>query len=130
MMIFAKYTLVLRTLTVAIAASVLLSGCGIYRINILQGNFLDQAKVDQIEQGMTRNQVKFLLGTPMIADVFNDDRWDYIFYIKNGKTGEITNKKVTVYFDGNAVREVKQEGELESSATQTSAAPQPQLHMI
>jgi outer membrane protein assembly factor BamE len=80
----------------------LASGC-VYRINIQQGNFLDQAAVDQVKPGMTRSQVRYLLGTPMVADSFNKERWDYIYYLKKGRTGHVDSRRVTVYFDGDKV---------------------------
>jgi outer membrane protein assembly factor BamE len=61
------------------------SGC-IYRINIHQGNFLEAKTLDQLAPGMTRSQVRFLLGTPMVADEFSPNRWDYFYYFKDGKT--------------------------------------------
>jgi outer membrane protein assembly factor BamE len=67
------------------ALTALASGC-VYRINIQQGNFLDQAAVEQVKAGMTRSQVRYLLGTPMVADSFNKERWDYIYYLKKGST--------------------------------------------
>ena len=88
-----------------------LTACTGYRINVLQGNFLDQEKIDQISQGMTRNQVKYLLGTPMVADSFHEDRWDYVYQFKVGKTGEIIRRKVTVFFEGDAVQRVEQYGQ-------------------
>lgn len=84
--------------------SLLLSGAGcVYRINIQQGNFLDQAAVEQIKAGMTRSQVRYLLGTPMVADTFNKERWDYIYYLKKGRTRHVDSRRVTVYFDGEKV---------------------------
>ena len=71
-----------------------------YKINIQQGNFLDQEDIDQIEPGMTRSQVRFLLGTPMVADLFNENRWDYVYYLKVGRTGEIFRRHFIVYFEG------------------------------
>ena len=67
-----------------------LSSACVYRINIQQGNFLDQAAVDQVKAGMTRSQVRYLLGTPMVADSFNKERWDYIYYLKKGRTATPT----------------------------------------
>ncbi len=51
-----------------------------YRITIVQGNFVSQEAASQMKVGMTRDQVKLLLGTPLLADMFHADRWDYIFY--------------------------------------------------
>lgn len=107
----SKYTSVLRLCVCAIVLTFGLSGCGGYRINVLQGNYLDQEKIDQISQGMTRNQVKYLLGTPMVADSFHEDRWDYVYQFRIGKTQQIINRKVTVFFDGDEVRYVEQYGQ-------------------
>ncbi len=76
-----------------------------YRINIQQGNFLEEEDVDQVQAGMTRSQVRFLLGTPMVEDLFNNDRWDYFYYLKIGRTQEVYTRHFTVYFEGDqAVR--------------------------
>jgi outer membrane protein assembly factor BamE len=74
-----------------------LPGC-VYRINISQGNFLEAKEVDQVVVGMTRSQVRFLLGTPMLADSFHPDRWDYLYYFKRGKTQKVERRLLTVYF--------------------------------
>ena len=60
----------------------LLSACFLkpYKIDVQQGNFLDQEMVAKLKPGMTRSQVRFLLGTPLIADPFHPDRWDYVYY--------------------------------------------------
>ena len=80
----------------------LASGC-VYRINIQQGNFLDQAAVDTVKPGMTRSQVRYLLGTPMVADSFDKERWDYIYYLKKGRSRHVDSRRVTVYFEGDKV---------------------------
>src|ERR1700683_1057483 len=90
-----------RIIVVGILAS--LSCACVYRINIQQGNFLDQVAVDQVKAGMTRSQVRYLLGTPMVADSFNRDRWDYIYYLKKGRTRHLDSRRVTVDFDGEKV---------------------------
>ena len=82
------------------------SGCGavgfpgVYVIDIEQGNIITQDMVDQLKPGMNRNQVQFILGTPLIEDSFHQDRWDYLYTIRNGTTVK-THKRLTVFFDGN-----------------------------
>src|SRR5262245_22603947 len=72
-------------------------GC-VYRINIQQGNYLDPAALEQLQVGMTRSHVRYLLGTPMVPDAFDKDRWDYLFYFKRGRLRDPEERKVTVYF--------------------------------
>jgi outer membrane protein assembly factor BamE len=93
---------ILRTGFIAVGLALAAAGC-VYRINIQQGNFLDQAAVDTVKTGMTRSQVRYLLGTPMVADSFNKERWDYIYYLKKGRTRHVDSRRVTVYFDGDKV---------------------------
>ena len=92
------------------------AGCGMvrgftlkpYRLDVQQGNFLDEEDLEQIQPGMTRTQVRFLLGTPMVADTFNDDRWDYVYYYRRGRSGDIYLRHFTVYFEGDqAIRVVR-----------------------
>lgn len=70
-----------------------------YKIDIQQGNVLTQEMVSQLKPGLTRDQVRFLLGTPLIADVFHRQRWDYVYSYRNGRTGEVEMRKFAVYFD-------------------------------
>lgn len=71
-----------------------------YRIDIQQGNFVSREMVSQLKEGMTREQVRFVMGTPMLTDLFHADRWDYPFRIRKGN-GELTSSLVTVHFKGN-----------------------------
>jgi len=105
----------------AVGWSVLGSGC-VYRINIQQGNFLDQGAVDQVKEGMTRSQVRYLLGTPMVADSFDKARWDYIYYLKKGRSGHVDSRRVTVYFDGDKVAKLDKPSDAEAAAQAASAA--------
>jgi outer membrane protein assembly factor BamE len=107
----------LATLLVALATS----AC-VYRINIQQGNFLDQKAVDQVQNGMTRSQVRYLLGTPMVADSFNKERWDYIYYLKKGRSRHVDSRRVTVYFDGDKVANLDKPTDAEAAAQDASAA--------
>ena len=101
------------------ALAVLASGC-VYRINIQQGNFLDQAAVDQVKDGMTRSQVRYLLGTPMVADSFNKERWDYIYYLKKGRSRHVDSRRVTVFFDGEKVARLDKPSDAEAAAQEKS----------
>ena len=73
-----------------------------YRPDIQQGNFISQEMLAQLKPGQTREQVKFILGTPLLTDVFHADRWDYPFYLARGN-GELTQARVTVYFKDDKV---------------------------
>jgi len=73
-----------------------------YRPDIQQGNFVSQEMLAQLKVGQTREQVKFLLGTPLLTDAFHADRWDYPFYLARGN-GELTKARVTVYFKDDKV---------------------------
>ncbi|HEX9172345.1 MAG TPA: outer membrane protein assembly factor BamE [Telluria sp.] len=74
-----------------------------YRPDIQQGNFVSQEMLTQLKVGQTREQVRFLLGTPLLTDIFHADRWDYPFYLARGN-GELTTSRVTVYFKDDVVQ--------------------------
>jgi outer membrane protein assembly factor BamE len=80
-------------------------GC-VYQANLSQGNLLKQEDLDQVEVGMTRRQVRFLLGTPMIDDPFHEERWDYVYYLKIGRDDAIFKRWISIYFDGEKVSEI------------------------
>ena len=88
----------LRRLAAAALALVLLAGC-VHRIDIQQGNFLDTEDIDRIAVGMTRVQVRALLGTPMVADPFQGSRWDYVYYLKRGRWQKPLQRHFIVFFD-------------------------------
>jgi outer membrane protein assembly factor BamE len=98
--------LVLLLITVAFS-----SAC-VYRANISQGNLIKQDDLDQVEIGMTRNQVRFLLGTPMIDDPFHTNRWDYVYYLKIGREDAGFKRWVSVIFEEGEVIEIRKEQEL------------------
>ena len=110
-----------RHLLLGLLVGLLASAC-VYRINIQQGNFLDQAAVDQVKAGMTRSQVRYLLGTPMVADSFNKERWDYIYYLKKGRSRHVDSRRVTVYFDADKVARLDKPTAAEAAAQDASAA--------
>ncbi|OON60377.1 hypothetical protein B0920_15395 [Massilia sp. KIM] len=73
-----------------------------YRPDIQQGNFVSQEMLSQLKVGQTRDQVRFLLGSPLLTDAFHADRWDYPFYLARGN-GELTTSRVTVFFKDDKV---------------------------
>jgi len=100
-------------LLVLLLISLIFSAGCVYRANISQGNLIKQEDLDQLEIGMTRNQVRFLLGTPMIDDPFHMDRWDYIYYLRVGREDAGFKRWVTVLFEDGEVIEIRKEQELD-----------------
>ena len=74
-----------------------------YRPDVQQGNVVTKEMVDQLAAGMTRDQVRFLLGTPALVSVFHQDRWDYVYLLKRGKGSEVQSRRLTVHFKDNRV---------------------------
>ena len=103
-----KWTLFL-VMAIALALG---SGC-VYRANIAQGNLIKQEDLDQVEVGMTRSQVRFLLGTPMIDDPFHQARWDYVYYITIGRKSATFKRWVTIVFENDIVTDIKRDQELD-----------------
>lgn len=93
-------------------ASVLASGC-VYRPDIQQGNLLLPSDIDQVTVGMSRSQVRYLLGTPMVSDPFAPQRWDYVFRMTHGRSTTVDTAHIVVRFDGDKVSSVER---LESPA--------------
>jgi outer membrane protein assembly factor BamE len=82
-----------------------LSGC-VYRIDIQQGNFLEDKDIDRVTVGMTRVQVRSLLGTPMVADPFQSSRWDYVYYLKRGHLKKPVQRNFIVFFQDDKVSRI------------------------
>lgn len=76
-----------------------------YRIDINQGNYVTQEMVAQLKPGMTRDQVRFVLGTPLVADVFHADRWDYVYRFTPGR-GETQSRHFSIFFADNKLARV------------------------
>lgn len=104
----------MRSAIIAAAAVAALAGCSSYdsvtqriaqsitpyRITVVQGNFVSQEKASQLQVGMTRDQVRALLGTPLLSDMFHADRWDYLFYFKRGSTAVVQQRDLVLTFSG------------------------------
>lgn len=105
------------------AATMLGSGC-VYRLDIQQGNILDAEQIDQIQVGMTRSQVRFVLGTPMVADPFDQSRWDYVYWRRQGRGGQEFRSQTTVWFDGDQVARIDK-ADLPRPPGAEAAVPEP-----
>ncbi len=99
------------SLTVIVTMLLLASGC-VYQAALSQGNLLEQEDVDQVTLGMTRGQIRFLLGTPMIDDPFHENRWDYVYYLRVGRDKAIFKRWISIYFVNDNVSEVISDQEL------------------
>lgn len=101
----------LGLLAVSLLLVLLVSGCstlrfpGVYRIDVGQGNILTQEMVDKLRIGMTPRQVEFVMGSPMIADTFNPDRWDYLYQLETGKGFSLRNHLV-LYFENEKLAKI------------------------
>ncbi|MEY3018288.1 MAG: hypothetical protein RL336_1423 [Pseudomonadota bacterium] len=103
-----------RLMALVLAGSLLVAGCsfpGVYKMRVPQGNIVKQDMLDQLEIGMTKRQVRFIMGTPMVTDSFNDQRWDYIFQVQHGKK-TLIEERIAVIFDGDKL--VSIEGQLKN----------------
>lgn len=86
----------------------LLAGC-VYRVDVQQGNLLDDLNVEGVKTGMTRSQVRFLLGTPVVADDFHHDRWDYVYYFRRGRSSREEKRWLIVTFSDDKVTEIQRD---------------------
>ena len=100
---------------VVLVGLLFLSGCTdwIFRIDIPQGNFLDQNSVKDLRIGMTKEQVEFVLGLPVVRDSFDHDTWYYVYALKRGmkKRGKDVRQDMFIYFEEGKIARV--EGDLE-----------------
>ena len=96
-------------------AALALAAC-VYRIDIQQGNLLDEEDINQVDLGMTRSQVQFLLGTPMVSDSFHRDRWDYAYYYRRGRSPDADRRWVVVYFENDRVQRIERDIELQPAS--------------
>jgi len=80
-------------------AALLVSGCvSVYKLDVQQGNVVTPEMLGTLKPGMTRNQVRYVLGTPLIADPFHQDRWDYFYSYKKGGADSAQTRRLTVIF--------------------------------
>ena len=92
-------SMLFRVAIITIALSVSACSSWVYRIDIPQGNYLEQKSIDKIQIGMTKEQVKFILGSPVLIDAFDNDTWNYVYRFKSGRNKKLDmQKRFTVKF--------------------------------
>jgi outer membrane protein assembly factor BamE len=114
----------------AASAALLLASCGSaglpvpdikpYRIEIQQGNFVSQEMVSKLKPGMSKDQVRFVLGTPLITDSFHAERWDYVFRRQRANSDALEHRKIAVFFEDGKLKRI--EGDVKEAPTEAAAA--------
>lgn len=102
-----------RTSIIAVALSLSACSSWVYRIDIPQGNYLEQKSIDKIQIGMTKEQVKFVLGSPVMIDSFDKDTWNYVYRFKSGRSEKLNmQKEFIIKFKENKLVSAKGDFEL------------------
>ena len=113
-----------------LAALVVLGGCGfnfkmpnlgVYKIDIPQGNIVTQEMVDKLQPGMSKRQVRFVMGTPLIQDTFEPERWDYLRSLETRKEKR-SQQRISLFFENDIL--VRMEGDLAPGSAKTEPAAQ------
>jgi len=80
-----------------------------HRIEIQQGNYVTQDMVSQLKPGMTRDQVRYVLGTPLVTDIFHGDRWEYVFRRQKADSRAVEHGRISVFLSDNKLERVEEE---------------------
>lgn len=112
-----------QTRHLALLASLLMLGGCLYRMPVQQGNMLDETQVEQLTTGMTRSQVLYLLGTPMVPEGFNDDRWDYYHLYRDPARDLRQTRRLTVWFKDDKVERIEDDQPARGGDASTPATP-------
>ena len=102
----------------ALAIIALAAGCDSvpripYKIEIQQGNFISPDMISRLKPGMSKDQVRAVMGTPLLSGIFHAERWDYVYW-REQSDGKLENRKLVVYFDGGKLARVS--GDMASPA--------------
>lgn len=123
-------------LAALVVSSGLISGCSFdsvvglvdpYRIDVRQGNYVDQEMVAQLRRGMSRDQVRYVLGSPLVVDMFRSDRWDYVYRFRPG-SGEAQQRVISLFFAGDVLDRI--EGDVAAATGEAAATPQQRSRVV
>ena len=101
-----------------------------YKIDVQQGNVLTQDMVSQLKPGLSKDQVRFILGTPVLMDMFHANRWDYVYRLQKGSTGVAETRKFSVFFDADGKLSSVSGDVTAAQAADAAAAPESKLREI
>ena len=98
----------MKQILLVLLALGVLSGCSswVYKYDIVQGNYLNQRDVDKLRVNMTKEQVEYVLGNPVVSNAFRDDDWHYVYTRRVGKTDELLRKEIVVHFKNDIVSDI------------------------
>jgi outer membrane protein assembly factor BamE len=115
----------MQTILIYLIASVVIfiNGCTIHIPDVQQGNVLEPGALAQLHPGLSKKQVQFLMGTPIIRDAFHPERWDYV-YLFASQDSKTIRKRVTIFFDHDTVSRIETDGiNLPKAAPAAKQAP-------
>jgi len=108
----------MQKLLICIAALLMLAGCA-HKIDIQQGNVISLETLNKVKIGMDRDQVRYILGSPLLTDPFHKDRWDYYYSME--KEGDIVARYgATLHFNGNSLERIEKYGPIPATADNES----------
>ena len=117
----------IKTVTFSVALA-LVSGCsyvGVYKRDLAQGNLITKDMVSQLETGMTKEQVRYVMGSPLLQGPFDENRWDYVFYLDEAYA-DVEEKRVTRTFKDDKLTDIEREGNIEDDVElSTQGGPGP-----
>lgn len=128
--------MILSRITTAVLVAGVLSACSSvprlvseYKIDVQQGNVLTQEMVSQLRPGLSKDQVRFILGTPMLTDMFHADRWDYVYRLQKGSSGDVETRKFSTFFDADG-KLLRVAGDVVAAKAEEAAAPESRAREI
>lgn len=99
----------LKTFTLVLLTAAL-AGCGLFRVEIQQGNFISNEQVAQLEEGMTKREVRYIMGTPLVVDPFHEKtRWDYVYSYSPNLGADVKKRRVTLFFQDDTLERIIRE---------------------
>lgn len=107
----------MRRILVILTLAAALAGCTAHRIDVQQGNIVSRERLALVKPGMDQQQVRFALGSPLVLDPFQPDRWEYFYSLKQG--GELQNTyRVTLHFENGKLARIEEQGKLPETERQ------------
>lgn len=116
-----RYALLLAVLMLLGGCSFKMPNLGVYKIDIPQGNIVTQEMVDKLQPGMSKRQVRFVMGSPLILDTFEPERWDYLRSLETRKEKR-SQQRISLFFENDIL--VRMEGDLAPGGARTDAPAQ------